>query len=84
VRCAPAAEGCEKWTNLLTAADFLRHLPAHKTLRFEFEARLFGGEPVSAACSIDVDDDLFKSLAVNGWAAPVCWESVPHGGISAS
>jgi hypothetical protein len=71
-QCLADADDCDRWINLLSPNEFIALLKDQTSIKFTFVAELFGGDSVTAECTIEVDAELFSLLAVNGWAAPLC------------
>lgn len=73
-RCQPEQSDCDTNANFLTLEQLLAAMERQGQLRFTFSTEVYGEQPVTVTCAVDVDAGLRLALRENGWAASSCWE----------
>ena len=74
VRCQPSQTGCDTNANFLAKDQLLAALEKHGQLRFTFITEVYGEQPVTATCTVDIDAGLRLALKEYDWIAASCWE----------
>jgi hypothetical protein len=74
VRCSNADRGCDPFRNFLTKPKFLSSLDNIQILTFNFSADIVGrSQPVTASCSVDINDGMVALIMMNQWYTASCW-----------
>lgn len=68
---------CNPTANFMTWDTFLKSIKPGDVLKFTLTADIFGKNPETATCTVDVNDAVIAQLSTpNRWSAPACEEAL--------